>query len=524
VILFVVGIAGAGTMTVELAAVRLLAPWFGASSGVWTNVIGVILLALSVGYLAGARMSRTGDARKKLGRVLLFAALLTVWMPLGARPVAEFFLPSGLALDEAAGLLVMGSLAAALVLFLPAAAMLGCIGPLAVEAVQVARGGHAGDAGGRVLCASTVGSLIGTFGTTHLFLPSFGINGTFLGASIAIALAGAVVLARQGAPKGATLLLLAAVTGGLVFSRYAPPEARPGTEVLAQRQSPYQAIRVVEHEDGTRWLQVNESLDSFQSVWQAEPGLLAHGHYYNLFALPPLWESPADGSWELLVLGLGAGTAVRVLEGELPAGVELASLGVEIDPEVVRLGEEFFDLERGAGREVASGVDARSLLNGLDSERRFDEIVLDAYANNMEIPAHLSSVEFFREVRERLVPGGWFVVNAAGFGLEDPVVDAVARTVAAGFEDKVLAVRVPFSRNCVLLVRRDAELPVPGQPGWRLPGHAADELLGHLALPTAWRWVLPAADDEVLTDDKNPIDALQRESVLGGRGRWLESS
>jgi len=524
VILLVVGIAGAGTMTMELAAVRLLAPWYGASSGVWTNVIGVILLALSLGYIFGARLSRTGDPRAKLGRVLLIAAALTVWMPLGAGPVAEYFLPSGLALDEAAGLLVMGSLASAVVLFLPAAAMLGCIGPLAVEAVQVARGGHAGDAGGRVLCASTVGSLIGTFGTTHLFLPSFGIDGTFLGASVAIALAGALVLVRGRAPKGVPALLLALLAAGLLVSRYSPPQAREGAELLAARQSPYQAIRVVEWDDSTRWLQVNESLDSFQSVWQPEPGLLPHGHYYNLFALPPLWAAPADESWELLVLGLGAGTAVRVIAGELPEGTELDSLGVEIDPEVVRLGSQFFDLEEGPGREVVAGVDARSLLNRLEQGRRFDEIVLDAYANNMEIPAHLSSVEFFREVKSRLAPGGWFVVNAAGFGLGDPVVDAVARTVAAGFEQRVLAVRVPFSRNCVLFVRREAELVVPGEPGWRLPGHAADEMLGHLALPTAWRWVEANDAGEVLTDDKNPIDALQRESVLGGRGRWLESS
>ena len=44
-LLLIVGPAGAATMVVELGAVRVLAPWFGTSSSVWTNVIGVVLAA-----------------------------------------------------------------------------------------------------------------------------------------------------------------------------------------------------------------------------------------------------------------------------------------------------------------------------------------------------------------------------------------------------------------------------------------------------------------------------------------------
>jgi len=49
-------IGGGVILVVELSAVRLLAPWFGASSQVWTHVIGVILLALSAGYALGSRL------------------------------------------------------------------------------------------------------------------------------------------------------------------------------------------------------------------------------------------------------------------------------------------------------------------------------------------------------------------------------------------------------------------------------------------------------------------------------------
>lgn len=526
-LLGVVALAGAGTMVVELAAVRLLAPWFGASSGVWTNVIGVILLALAVGYLIGARLSRGSAPARALGLALVFAAAATVWLPFGARPVAEAFLPPGLTLDEAASLLVWGSLAASLTLFLPAALALGCVGPLAVEVLAASRGGHAGDAGGRVLAASTAGSIAGTFGTTHLFLPTLGIERTFLTAAIVLGTCAAWVLVRgrhrglgigtgTGAAAGAVLLAC-----GLVLSRYRGPAVGESWRLLAERQSPYQTLRVVEAGEGAerlRWLQVNESFDSFQSVWQPEPGLLPSGYYYSYFA-PPAWWDGAEQSWRVLVLGLGAGTAVRVLEGALPAGVALSTVGVEIDPAAVALGERYFDLDRSPAREVHAGLDARAAVRAAGTG--FDQVVLDCYANNMEIPAHLSTVEFFGELRGVLRDGGWLSVNAAGFGLDDPVIAAVARTLAAAFGERVLAVRVPFSRNCLLFARRGAEPPEPGAPGWPA-GEALAGLLSPLEVPGAWRWVEPGDPRELLTDDENPIDRLQLASILAGRARWVE--
>ncbi len=520
-LLAIVAVAGAGTMAIALSAVRLLAPWFGASSGVWTNVIGVILLALALGYRLGAAFSRGPFPRRSLARVLALAALATAWMPFFARPVAELFLPSGLALDEAAELVLWGSLAAALVLFLPAAFVLGLVGPLAVEVLQRESAGHAGEAGGRVLAASTLGSLCGTFGTTHLFLPVLGLRWTYVAAAAALFLC-ALAVGRRG--TGARVFVLCALgfLGALIAGGAAGPRTSEGTELLAARESRYQSLRVLESagERGPfRRLAVNEGLDSFQSVWQPAAGLLPPGYYYNLFALPPWW-SRADGTWKLLVLGLGAGTSVRVLEGALPPGCELDSSGVEIDRAVIDLGAEWFELERGPLRRVYAPLDARVFVGA--SEERFDEIVLDTYANNMEIPAHLSSVEFFRELRERLAPGGWLAVNAAGFGLSDPVVEAVAGTLSSAFGSRVLGVRVPFARNCVLFARADGAIAHPEDDGWMQGSGQVAALLDALRLPGSWRWYESAPD--ALSDDRNPIDRLQRASVRRGRERWRSGS
>ncbi|MBL8863404.1 MAG: fused MFS/spermidine synthase [Planctomycetes bacterium] len=512
-LVFVAFAAGAATMTVELAAVRLLAPWYGTSSAVWTNVIGVVLAALSLGYLAGARVSAAPDPRRLLGLLLVAAGAASAWLPWLARPVARLFLPDGLTLEEAGPALASGSLASALLLFAPPAFLLGTIAPLVAEALE--RGGRAtaGAATGRVLAASTLGSLLGTFGTTYVFVPEAGLSATYLGAGAALAGLGLpfLVATRARAPALAGLALVGAA---LWASRTSAPALPAGVRLLESRETLLQSARVVESGDGPermRRLEVNESLGSFQSVWQPEPGPLPAGYYYNAFALPAWWGRP-PGAWRVLVLGLGAGTAWRVLEGALPPGVEFESTGVEIDPGVVELGRRWMDLPGAsrADRIVAAGVDGRAALRFVP--QRFDLLVLDAYQNQVEIPPQLASVEFFAEAARCLASDGILVANVGAFGLDDPVLEALARTMAKGFERRVLAVRVPFSRNVALFARVEGEPPDPRSEQFAPPTGPLARLAASMALDGGSRW-FEVPERAPLDDDRNPILSLQRASV-----------
>lgn len=474
-ILAAAGLAGTGVMTVELAAVRLLAPHFGSSTSVWTNVIGVVLVALAVGYVLGARWSRGPEPARRFMVVLGAAALWLCVLPFVAPAVGEALRPQDVALHAALPLLTWGSLAAALVLFAPPIAVLGTAGPLAVELVQRTGVAHAGTAGGWVLGSSTAGSLVGTFATTHLLVPGLGLRGTFLvAAALLLLAAGALALGRGARRDAALALALGAVaTGASALVPQNAPLVGSDARLVAWAESPMSQVRVVERgrvDDGTllRFLQVGETSDSFQSVWQSELGLFPLGYYYNDFALP-LWWSSTDATADARVLfaGLGAGSAWRVMRGAAPDGLRLRGVGLEIDPLVVEMARTHLELDD-PNLEIVAGADARAVLRSIEGS--FDVVTVDAYTNQFEIPEHLATVEYFQEIVQRLEPGGWLVSNAAGFGFDDPVVRALGETIATAFDSPVLALRVPFSRNISLFARREAPLVLPNDPRF-IPEH-----------------------------------------------------
>ena len=57
-ILFAAALSGFAVLTLEILGVHWLAPWFGTSALVWSNQIGVVLLAMALGGWYGGRAAR----------------------------------------------------------------------------------------------------------------------------------------------------------------------------------------------------------------------------------------------------------------------------------------------------------------------------------------------------------------------------------------------------------------------------------------------------------------------------------
>src|SRR5438132_2025559 len=118
--------------------------------------------------------------------------------------------------------------------------------------------------------------------------------------------------------------------------------------------------------------------------------------------------------------------------------------GVEIDPEILNVAHRFFHLDEPNVHPVTA--DARYWL---DTEAgKYDVIVMDAYRQPY-IPFHLTTREFFSEVRDHLRPGGVAVVNAGRTATDYRLVDAIASTMAAVYPS-VFLVDVPAFSNTLV--------------------------------------------------------------------------
>ena len=169
-------VVGTGSLGAEIAAVRLMAPYFGASTIVWANTIGIVLVALSVGYWLGGRWADRWPDMRRLCLVTLAAAALLALVPFAADPLLDVAVD---ALDEISAGAFVGSLVAVLVLVAVPVLLLGAVSPwalrLAVRDVE-----EAGTVAGRLYALSTAGSLAGTLVSALVLIPLVGTRRTFL--------------------------------------------------------------------------------------------------------------------------------------------------------------------------------------------------------------------------------------------------------------------------------------------------------------------------------------------------------
>ncbi|MCH2100815.1 MAG: fused MFS/spermidine synthase [Planctomycetes bacterium] len=516
--LFAAALSGFAVLTLEILGVHWLAPWFGTSALVWSNQIGVVLLAMAVGGWWGGRVAKRAEHPLRVAGAALLVSGVLVALAIPALPlIAQWLLPSSLSLDEAARIFLGGSLGSAMILFAPPVFLMAMVSPLLVEARVSERGYEsAGQAAGEIGAAGTVGSLMGVFGSSLVAIPVLGTRPTLVATALLLLAVGLLLLRSKLRSAGSAViatvavLLVPALGSDPAYEAHLPQ----GAEVLAVQETAIQRLRILEWEDGQRWLQMNEGLDSYQSIWFPDHRFFPGG-YYDLFALAPIYARTdiAEGveAAQVWILGLAAGTALRPLAAGFGDRAWQAT-GVEIDSALIELCRKWMPLaaEDEARLRRISGGDARAWLRACPGE--IDCVLLDAYANQFEIPLHLATEEFFAEVHAKLRDGGVLAINLGTS--EDPgshvgFVDALRASVGTSFGGSMRVHRVARSRNHVLFARKALALPDPSEVLLLLDGPAS---LGGALLAGQTLEGLPEEAPFRLTDDRNPL-ALEQARI-----------
>ena len=482
--------SGMSIMAVELGAARLLAPYFSSSQIVWTIIIGTIMISLALGNVWGGRRADSDKDPAKLYRRLIFAAL---WI--GLIPVLGKYLilaiAGALIVALETNLLIWSAFLSCMIIFVPPLFILGTVTPSLVK-YATDNLEHNGRIVGNLNAFNTIGSIIGTFLPTFVTIPTVGTAITFLIFSGVLLLIGIIYFVSLGAKKiFCTIAVIIFVTCAFVgnSNNFAFWEKN----LLYEGESIYNYLQV--KENPRQIIFSTNVLFGVQSIKVKHGGLT--GFYYDYALAAPILT---DGK-KILILGMGTGTFAEQCRKYFP---ESRITGVEIDEKITALAKKYFSLP--ADVEVVT-YDGRAFLQA--DKNFYDVILVDAF-QDISPPFQMSSLEFFSLVKNHLTERGIMVVNmnmrASGAGnINEYLTDTIGKIFPA-----MKIVDAANVTNRVLFAASDEKIFEPLKSrAEKIP----DKKLSELMIRTANEWKTPVCGENILTDDRAPVEMLSMRAL-----------
>ncbi len=489
--------AGMCTLAIEFTTSRMLQTVYGTSNIVWANVIGLVLLFLTVGYFWGGRLADKRPFPQTFYALVAWAGFSGVF----------FLLLTSVLLKTAASALAavnVGAIASSLVGVIFALAvpitLLGCISPFAIR-LAVQDVSEAGRISGRIYAISTWGSLLGTYLPVLLVIPLAGSRLTALifgGILLLVGLGG--LWQTQARSRIAALLLpiillpvaLAWTSGGI--------KAYDGQ--IFEAESAYNYIQVVRQGE-CNYLLLNEG-QAYHSFY-CDGGAVPRVSVWSIMLAAPYFNAAPVDIERVAVIGLAAGTIpkqyTRVF-GAIPID------GIELDGEIVQAGVDYFALTDPNINLIVG--DGRYQLNQLDHQ--YDVLTIDAYKVPY-IPWHLTTQEFFQEVRAHLTETGVVAMNVGRAPQDRSLIDAMTATLQTVYPT-VHAIDVPGSLNTILVATVQPTTPENVQQNLAQLDESVDPLL-RVALETAVANQVPInPSDVIFTDERAPVETIIDSLVL----------
>ncbi|WP_299184789.1 fused MFS/spermidine synthase [uncultured Aquimarina sp.] len=134
-----------------------------------------------------------------------------------------------------------------------------------------------------------------------------------------------------------------------------------------------------------------------------------------------------DSKANILLLGMGGGSVIETLKKKYNHRGHITA--VEIDPVIIRLAEEEFDIIQSNNLSIIS-QDAYNFINTCNTD--FDLIIIDIFID-LKVPNKFYSIEFWDTLTRQLKPKGNILFNA-GIQLED---DTVIQSIIHKFSKEI---------------------------------------------------------------------------------------
>lgn len=385
-------LAGAIEMMLELIAARILSPYVGSSNLIWTTIIGVMLISMSMGYWLGGKLADEKPKVNTLSILLILGAIFSALIP-----ILEVNFVSQLAM--LLNNLELVALISAIIVFGVPSFIMASVSPYVVK-LKDSEQKNIGKLSGKISSISTLGSIVGTFIGGFILIPNFGVRTIVLSVTIILLLI-AVLLYENKNKKFMGLISIVTIfvfglqyLGLIMFKMYNP-------DIIEDVDSEYSRIWVKKIDTGNiiyKTLYVDKGLESYINKDTNEMGA-EYLKYYELFN----YFNP-EAKNVLMIGGAAYTYPIHYLQTYEDKNIDV----VEIDKKMTEIAKEQFGLDTNNERLGIYHQDGRSFLN--KTTNKYDAILLDAY-KGLNAPFELTTYEATKKAYNCLNDNGIVITN-----------------------------------------------------------------------------------------------------------------
>ena len=496
---------GAAVLIMEVAAVRMLAPYFGSSLYVLSSVLAVVLFALALGYYAGGRLSDRFPYHIPLYGIITLGGFTLLTLTV----ISLYVLPQ----SAASVPLLFGPLFYSILFFFLPAFLLGIDSPYVIKLLsRDARPNESGEVVGATFFWSTAGSISGSLASGFFLIPAFGLTTTMVATGIVLitlGIGGGLLVRRflRQSPNydkrnnKSLTNAICTVLVGLTILAYFFAQHKAEAGLVYFDDGFYSQLQIFDRDYNghpTRFLK--QDINNSSAIYlDSEEIVFPYAQYAMLYA--PLIGHPDN----FLMLASGAYTIPRAIHLAEP---ETAIDVVDIEPGLYDLAVEYFRLPT-TTKITDHVIDARAFLNRNDT--KYDYIFVDVFNSGHFVPPHLVTKEFFTELNNHLTQDGIVIMNFIGSqrgNRSRTLPGSFTKTVASVFSNYAIyttrTTQIDSPQNLMYIMRKsNKSLTIPEET--TITTHEGPTLLSVLKVDPA---TLIGEEDMIFTDDHAPVETL----------------